>query len=233
MHLPMSARLDAILSLLLPCRELADVCSDHGLVPVVAVLRGIAQRAVCADLRAAPLEVARQNIARAALADRVIVLQGDGLAPLVTRNADAVVIAGVSGALIVRLLAAHPEVTRGLTQLILQPNQDVDVVRAWALDAGLHLCAERMVEERGTFFPICSFRQGEGRDPLYEHPDWSVRELCVLGPLLIAQRDAAALRAYRHQRDRLGKLVAKGFTAREAEHALWSRSCEALVPAGS
>ena len=229
MHLPMSARLDAILSLLLPCRELADVCSDHGLVPVVAVLRGLAQRAVCADLRAAPLEVARQNIARAALADRVIVLQGDGLAPLVTRHVDAVVIAGVSGALVVRLLAAHPEVTRGLTQLILQPNQDVDVVRAWALDAGFH----RMVEERGTFFPICSFRQGEGSDPLYEHPDWSVRELCVLGPLLIAQRDAAALRAYRHQRDRLGKLVAKGFTAREAEHALWSRSCEALVPAGS
>jgi tRNA (adenine22-N1)-methyltransferase len=228
MHLPVSARLEAVLSLLLPCDALADVCSDHGLVPVVAVQRGLARRAVSADLRAPPLEVARHNVNRAGVADRVTVLQGDGLAPLVSHPVDALVIAGVSGALIVRILERHPEVTRGLTQLILQPNQDVDLVRAWALGAGFHLRAERMVEERGYFFPIGAYGRGEGPDPLYDRPDWPARDLCVLGPLLLAQRDAVCLRACIQQRDRLGKLLAKGITAHDAEHALFARACEVL-----
>ena len=228
MQLPLSARLDAIVSLLLPCRELADVCSDHGLVAVVAVQRGIARRAICADLRAAPLDVARQNIARAKLALRVTAVQGDGFAPLANRPVDAVVIAGVSGELIVRLLSTHLEITRGLTQLIVQPNQDAEAVRAWALAAGFHVRAEAMVRERGYFFPIGAYRQGEGRDPLYEHPEWTARELCVLGPLLVAQRDVVTRRACEQQRDRLGKLAARGITARESEHALWSRACAAL-----
>jgi tRNA (adenine22-N1)-methyltransferase len=229
MQLPVSARLDAILSLLLPCRELADVCSDHGLVPVVAVQRGIAQHAIAADLRAKPLEVARQNVARAALAERVTVVQGDGLAPLATRAVDALVMAGVSGELMVRLLAAAPQVTGRLTQLILQPNQNIDAVRAWALAAGFHLRAEQMVEERGFFFPICAYRRAEGRDPHYEQRAWTERELCLLGPMLLAQRDATTLRAYQQQRDRLGKLVAQGVARHAAEHALWSRACTELA----
>ena len=232
MHPPVSARLEAIVSLLLPCRALADVCSDHGLVALAAVQRGIAGRAICADLRAAPLEVARRNIARANLADRVTAVQGDGLAPFASGAVDAVVIAGVSGALIVRLLTAHPEITGSLTQLIAAPNQDADVVRAWALAAGFHLRAEAMVSERGYFFTIGAYRQGEGQDPLYEHPEWSAPELCVLGPLLVAQRDTVTLRACEQQRSRLGKLVARGITAREAEHALWSRACAALSRSG-
>jgi tRNA (adenine22-N1)-methyltransferase len=229
MHLPVSARLDAILSLLLPCDELADVCSDHGVVSVVAVQRGLAKRAVCADLRSAPLAVARQNIARAALADRVTVLQGDGLAPLASCGVDAVVIAGVSGGLIVRLLDAQPDVVRRLSQLVLQPNQEPERVRAWALRAGFHMRAERMVEERGYFFPIGAYGHGEGRDPAYDQPGWSEQDLCMAGPMLLAQRDAVAARAYREQRERLGKLLAKGFTAQEPEHALWARACEALA----
>jgi len=230
MQLPVSARLDAILSLLSPCHELADVCTDHGLVPVVAVQRGIAQHAIAADLRAAPLEVARQNISRADVSDRVTLLQGDGLAPLTTHSVDALVIAGVSGELIVRLLAEAPHVTSRLTQLVLQANQDVDVVRAWALTQGLHLHAERMVEERGYFFPICAYRPGEGADAAYAQPGWSERELCMVGPLLLTQRDPTALRAYEQQRTRLGKLVAQGVATHASELAVWSRACAELSP---
>lgn len=229
MELSVSARLDAILSLLLPCRELADVCSDHGLVPVVAVQRGIAARAIAAELRAPPLDGARSNIARAGVGDRVTVLQGDGLAPLATRAVDAIVIAGVSGELMLRLLDAAPQVTGGLAQWVLQPNQGVETVRAWALAAGLHLRAERMVEERGRFFPICAYRRGQGSDPAYARPEWSQAELCVLGPLLLAQRDAVALRAYEQQRERLGKLVARGLPLHATEHAFWSRACTVLA----
>jgi tRNA (adenine22-N1)-methyltransferase len=225
---PTSARLDAILSLLLPCQKLADVGTDHGLLPVLAVRRGLAAHGIAADLRAPPLALARQNIARARLESQVTVLQGDGLRPLTGQAIDAVVMAGMSGALMVRLLQAVPEVTDTLSQLVLQPNQDIDCVRAWALERGLHLRAERMVEERGLFFSICAYRRGHGRDPLYTHDVWSVQELCLLGPLLLAQTQPATVRAWEQQRARLGKLVDQGVLSLAAEHAVWQRACMAL-----
>ena len=52
MKLRLSPRLDAILEGLSPCALLADIGTDHGLVPIAAVVRGIAQRAMATDLRA-------------------------------------------------------------------------------------------------------------------------------------------------------------------------------------
>jgi tRNA (adenine22-N1)-methyltransferase len=227
---PVSARLDAILSLLSPCQRLADVGTDHALIPVVAVQRGITEFAIASDLRAPPLVLARQNIARAGLAAQVTVLQGDGLRPLMGLNIEALVMAGMSGEQMVRLLRATPEVTAALSQLVLQPNQEVDSVRAWALESGLHVRAERMIEERSQFFPTCAFGPGQGRDPAYTHTDWSVQALCVLGPLLLAQKESALLRLAEQQRVRLGRLVARGARGRIVEHELWQRACLALHP---
>lgn len=223
-----SARLDAILALVLPCQRLADVGTDHALIPVLAVQRGIAAHATACDLRAAPLVLARSNVARAGLLAQVTVLQGDGLRPLVGRGIEAVVLAGMSGELMVQLLQAVPEVTDALSQLVLQPNQNVDAVRAWALERGFHLRAERMIEERGYFFPTCAFRRGQGGDPLYVHEAWSVHELCLLGPLLLAQKEPATLRCSEQQRARLGKLVERGVVHHAAELAIWQRACTAL-----
>ena len=51
---PLSVRLEAVLQLLRPCAVLADVGTDHGLLPVAAVQRGLAERAIAADLRGGP-----------------------------------------------------------------------------------------------------------------------------------------------------------------------------------
>ena len=128
----LSARLEAVVQLLQPCRTLADVGTDHGLVPVAAVLRGIAAHAIAADLREAPLRSARRNIERARVGERVAIVQGDGLLALQGRAVDAVTIAGVSGQLMVRLVEAASQVLASVAQLVVQPNSDAPVVRAWA-----------------------------------------------------------------------------------------------------
>ncbi|MDB4990707.1 MAG: putative methyltransferase [Myxococcaceae bacterium] len=230
MLVSLSARLEALLALVEPCTVLADVGTDHGLIPVAAVQRGVAERAIAADLRALPLEVARRNVAMAGEQDRVLVVQGDGLLPLHELAIDAVVMAGVSGELMVRVLDAAPRVLSRLSQLVLQPNQDVHVVRAWARAHGFHLRDERMVEERGYFFPMCAFSRAQGADPLYQRAPFDAEELCVIGPLLLARKDATALRASEEQRARLAKLVSQGVVARADELAFWQRACAALGP---
>ncbi|MDB4960536.1 MAG: tRNA ((1))-methyltransferase [Myxococcales bacterium] len=225
----LSSRLEAVVQLLQPCRTLADVGTDHGLVPVAAVLRTIAAHAIAADLREAPLRLARHNISRARVADRVTIVQGDGLRALEGRAVDAVTIAGVSGQLIVRLFDAAPHVLASVEQLVVQPNNDAPVVRAWARGHGWHLRDERMVEEGGRFFIVCAFAKGAGTDPAYAVDGWSTAPLESVGPLLLVRKDPIALRWCTAQRDRVHALVADGVTSLAHELAIWQAACDAMA----
>lgn len=225
---PLSARLEAIVQLLRPCHVLADVGTDHGLVPVAAVLRGVAAHAIAADLREAPLVGARRTIERARVADRVSIVQGDGLLPLEGRAVDAVVMAGVSGQLMVRLCSTAPQVLASVEQLVLQPNSDAPVVRAWARGHGWHLRDERMVEAGGRFFIVCAFRRGAGPDPAYAVAGWTDAALAWIGPLLLARKDPVARRWCTEQRDRLRGLVREDVPALAAELATWQAACDVM-----
>ncbi|MCX5746296.1 MAG: class I SAM-dependent methyltransferase [Proteobacteria bacterium] len=225
----LSARLEAVVQLVSPCRTLADVGTDHGLVPIAVVLRGVATHAIAADLREAPLAVARRNLARARVGKRVTIVQGDGLIALRGRAVEAVTMAGISGQLMVRLLEAAPDVLAGLTQLVLQPNSEPAVVRAWARGHGWHLRDERMVEGDGRFFVVCAFVPGVGEDPAYAVAGWTDAALARIGPWLLARRDPIAARWCRAQHDRVRALVVDGAPGLAAELATWQAACALLA----
>ena len=224
----LSARFEAILQLVQPCALLADVCSDHGLVPIAAVQRGLAAHAIAADLREAPLRVARQNIAAFGVAERVTIVQGDGLVPLAGRGVDAVVMAGVSAGLMVRLCEAAPAVLAAVRQLVVQPNSDAPALRAWARVHGWHLRDERMVEVGGRFFVVCALVPGAGEDPAYAVSGWTPTALTTIGPRLIARRDPVARRWCAVQVERLAGLVG-GAPGLAPELAMWHAACLGLA----
>ncbi len=206
----LSARLEMILQLVQPCALLADVGTDHGMIPATAVQRGIAQRAIAADLRVQPLLGARRYIERAGVGDRVAVVLGDGFAPLVSQAVDAAVLAGMSGSLMVRLCDAAPQVLAQVKQLIVQPNQEAPLMRAWALRNGWHLRDERMIKERERFFISCAFEKRNGVDPAYQMVGWTAAALCNVGPLFLTRKDPVALKWCEAQYARLLSWVNEG-----------------------
>ena len=229
----LSRRLQCVLELVRPCAVLADVGTDHALLPVAAVRHGIAARAIAIDLREAPLRGARAHIERSGLADRVLVVQGDGLLALQHLEARAVVIAGMSGESMLRLIEAAPAQLARLEQLVLQPNQNVELIRAWARGRGWHLEDERLLEERGRFFVVCAFTPVQGEDPAYSVPGWTPAALCHVGPWLLARRDPVALRWFERQRERLSRCVAQGSSELLPELSIWEAACQAMRPAPS
>lgn len=74
---------------ILPDREaslrVADVCTGSGCVAVAIAVERRAARVVAADLSAAALEIARRNVTRHGVSDRVECVQGDLLTPLTGR----------------------------------------------------------------------------------------------------------------------------------------------------
>ncbi len=224
----LSARLEAIVQSLRPCRLLADVGTDHGLLPIAAVLRGVAANAIASDLRAAPLRVAQRNIALARLESRVTTARADGLSALAGRGVDAIVLAGMGGELMARLCRETPEVVQSVEQLVLQPNSFAHAVRAWARGAGWHLRDERMLETGGRFFVVCAYAKGAGLDPAYATDGWTEAALDLVGPLLLARKDAVLRRSSLVQRDRLRDLLLDGAPPPVPELAVWQAACDHL-----
>lgn len=150
----LSKRLAAVAALAEGAECLADVGTDHGYVPIFLVQSGKAARAMAMDVREGPLARARENVRRFGLEDRISLRLSDGLRALAPGEADTVVIAGMGGALTVRILTEGCGALAGVQKLILQPQSEIPMVRRFLLENGWSVTAEDMVEEDGKFYPM-------------------------------------------------------------------------------
>ena len=126
---------------------MADVGTDHAQLPVSLVASGHVPSAIAIDNKAGPLEHARKTLLDAGVRS-VELRRGDGLVPLSPGEVATVVLAGLGGARIVRLLEAWPALP-SLQRLVLQPNTDWPAVRELVGRRGFELTRETMVLERG------------------------------------------------------------------------------------
>jgi len=152
--LQLCPRLAAIAELVPPGQPLADIGTDHGRLPAALVLRGLVPRALACDRAAGPVARARATIERNGITGRVLVRMGEGLAPLAIGEVDTVVVAGMGAETIIRILAGHPEITRALRRVVLQPNFGHELLRRWLVANGFTLVDERLTLDRGRFYTV-------------------------------------------------------------------------------
>jgi tRNA (adenine22-N1)-methyltransferase len=185
--------------------RVADVGTDHALLVAWLVAQGRASAGIGIDVNAGPLEQARRTLAAAEVSG-VELRQGDGLAPLEPGEVDVVVLAGMGGARIVRLLDACPAVVAGLRALVLQPNTDWALVRRWVAERGMTLAGEAMAEDRGKFYVVLDVRPNAR---IAHFPQaWSEDEI-ELGPRLLVERPLAFLAWLRHELARTERAAAR------------------------
>ncbi|WP_051276404.1 tRNA (adenine(22)-N(1))-methyltransferase [Desulfovirgula thermocuniculi] len=163
----LTKRLAAVAAFVPPGAVVADVGTDHALLPVYLVESGICPHAIATELNDGPYRHAFANICRYGLEEKISLRQGDGLAPLCPGEADVVVLAGMGGRSIVRILSSSPEVLAATRRLILQPMTDVGELRSWLADNGWRLVDEDLVEEEGRLYPVIVAEPGreEVSDP--------------------------------------------------------------------
>ncbi|MEK8129678.1 tRNA (adenine(22)-N(1))-methyltransferase TrmK [Paenibacillus filicis] len=134
--------------------RLADIGSDHALLPSYLAQQGIITSGVAGEVNAGPYEAASRQVRAAGLKERIEVRLGDGLAVLAPGEVDVITIAGMGGALIASILEAGQEKLAGVSRLVLQPNVAEDAVRRWLLAHGWELVSERILEEDGKIYEI-------------------------------------------------------------------------------
>jgi len=131
---------------------MADIGSDHGFLPLYLCENEICSKAVITDISAASLQKAKDAFTSYTGGAIVDFRVGDGLSALDAREVDIVVIAGVGGELITRILGEDVLKTLSFPRYILQPRNGSGKLRYWLEEAGFSILAENLAEE-GKF--IC------------------------------------------------------------------------------
>ena len=159
----MSRRMQKLASLVTEGNRLADVGTDHGYIPIALVQAGKIPSAIAMDVNRGPLARAEAHIREAGLATYIETRLSDGLRELGAEDADTVLIAGMSGMLILRILTEGIPHLSGVEELILQPQSDVYRVRDWLQKHGYRVETEELVEEDGKYYPMMRAVRGQER----------------------------------------------------------------------
>ena len=156
----MPPRLDAIAAWVPDGAKLADVGTDHALLPLWLLKKEKIRSAVATDINELPLRRAQAN-AEKAEEDRIRFVLCDGLAGVDPQEADTVVIAGLGGENIADILRRSPWSCRDGITLILQPMSRTEILCRSFFELGLKLEREQLVEDTGRVYPIFQLSRGE------------------------------------------------------------------------
>ncbi len=155
----MPSRLACIADLVPNGARIADVGTDHGLLPVYLLEHGIAVSAVATDIRPGPLARAEDLMRRRQQADSMSCRLCDGLAGVESWEADTVIIAGMGGENIAAILGRAPWTAAG-TLLLLQPMSRSEYLRKALSELHIAVTGERLVENAGRIYPVLIARGG-------------------------------------------------------------------------
>lgn len=156
----LSERLEKIVEMVPKCARVADIGCDHAYVAIELVRRGKAGSALACDVREGPCLSARANVAEAGLSGQIEVRLGDGLSEVEAGEVDTVVIAGMGGELMTRILAGR---LHEFSRFVLSPQSELDRVRHFLLESGMRIADEQMVLDGGKFYTVMLVEAGEER----------------------------------------------------------------------
>lgn len=150
----LSVRLRAIADLVEPGSRVADIGTDHAYLPIELVRSGKAAHALAMDIRKGPLSSAREHVEAAGLTQQIELRLSDGLAQMRSGEADTVIIAGMGGDLVIRILTEGADRLAGIDTLILSPHTRIREVRALLPETGFCVDREEMVCDAGKYYVI-------------------------------------------------------------------------------
>lgn len=178
----LKARLSALAAFIPPGSVVADIGTDHAYLPVFLVRNGQAKKVIAVENRASTLEGARRTLAEFDHGGKIELRFGDGLEPLRSEDGvDCVVIAGMGGRNVCRILDRSRDKWGWFDRILLQPMQDSFLLRRWLVANGMRFTCEKLARENGHFYEIMAVQRG--RQPIFNPL------LYELGPCLIRDGD--------------------------------------------
>lgn len=206
----LSKRLLAVSEMVTSNSRLADIGTDHGYIPIYLIENKRIPRAIAMDVNKGPLNRAKENIELHGLGEYIETRLSDGAAALHSGEADAVVIAGMGGGLVIKILTEGSEVLESVKELILQPQSELAFVRRHLQDNHYAVIEENMVLDDGKYYPMMKVIHGK--------MDYEREIDFKYGKLLLEQKNEY-LKSFLDKEERTYEKVLETLRGNDGEHA--------------
>lgn len=146
-------------------KSCADIGTDHAYVPIELTNRGM--RVIATDIMPGPLKIAAENVKKNGV--EVELRLGGGLTPIKKGETDCIIIAGMGGEMIEKILSGEPEKAKA-ARLVLQPMNRQCELRKFLLNQGFCVLKEDLaVEGFKVYNLLVAEYTGEKRDSVEEY----------------------------------------------------------------
>jgi len=179
----LSQRLKAVADSVTIGNRVADVGCDHAYISIYLIENDIASFVTAMDVNKGPLERARENITRQGYDNRIHTRLSDGLHEMEPGEANTILIAGMGGALIVRILGEGLKSVQKSSELVLQPQSELFLVRRFLHQIGFCIVQEQMLKEDGKYYIIIK------AIPAQKQETYDREVFYQYGKLLLEQRE--------------------------------------------
>lgn len=139
--------------------RIADIGTDHAYIPIYLVENGISEKAIAGDVCEGPVEIAKANIKKNNLADKIEVRLGSGLSVIENGEVDTIIIAGMGGQLISEIIDADVEKARECS-LVLQPMNAQYELRKYLIKNGFSITHEDLALEGFKVYNVMNIENG-------------------------------------------------------------------------
>ena len=128
-EIQISRRLQSVAAFVEIGKTLADVGCDHGYIPIYLLQKKKIEKAIAMDINQGPLMRAQEHIYEWGLENYISTRLSDGVGALKPNEAESVVIAGMGGPLMEKILTEGESVLSTVQELVLQPQSEIGSFR--------------------------------------------------------------------------------------------------------
>ena len=199
MQLKLSKRLEAIFDMVSQSNVVADIGSDHALLPIALVQSGKVTRAYASEVNEGPYDMSVKNIEKYGLSNYISAVLSDGISEL-EADVNCITICGMGGNLICDILDSNKERLSHVNEIIIQPNNNEETARIWLVNNGYDIDGETIVYEDDVYYEVI---KAVKRTPERRYS----KEELYFGPLLLANKSAEFVNKWTKYKDYLNKVL--------------------------
>lgn len=150
----LDARLKAIADFVRKDSFVCDVGTDHAYLPCYLLQKEITTKCVACDINEKPLKSAKEHIALYGFSNQIEIILSDGLTNVPSNKAEDIIIAGMGGELISKIILAVDYTKDKSKRFILQPMTNAPFLRESLYKNGFKISKEKAVIDENHFYTI-------------------------------------------------------------------------------
>lgn len=177
-----SKRIKEICEFIDCCNTLGDVGCDHGYIGLYSLENKKCNNVIATDISKDSLKKAMFNVRGSKFTSEISFRVGCGLKVFKKGEIDVAVIAGMGGNLIRDIIEDSLDIFKSMDYLVLQPVQNVEVIRKYIYEKGYNLIEEKVIYDEEKYYHIIKVSYGENKRRSFSDIVYELGEKVICNP---------------------------------------------------